>query len=382
MKIAKLSLVAAVAVAGLTSASASSLEQAIKGVEVSGKVRYQYTQQKTDKQAHTETNRYDADAKFTVPVNDLIKAHVKFAIEGVNLDAKRLSTSGNGSPKVETKEAYFSFAKDGYTVTVGKQALAGPQTDGLNGTGIIATATPLKSVPVTLAAAYFNASSVDLEGLSSTFYPSKVGTKKDENGNDVPVYANGSGADIYAVAAIGSFQGVNAQAWLADVREIERGYALLVDGTVGPVTLAASYASKEYDPKALKDNKYSTLKVTADAKVSMFDVHAGYAKAGKNGTGELWDGNDAAVNSFGGEQVDITGFADGNVWNVGASVTPLAGVTVGLDYYAGKAGNTEAKETLFTAAYNVSKNFKVSGFYSNESESKTNIGRLEAKYSF
>ncbi|MDX9960575.1 MAG: major outer membrane protein, partial [Aliarcobacter sp.] len=41
-KIAKLSLVAAVAVAGLTTANAQSLEDAIKNVETSGSVVYRY----------------------------------------------------------------------------------------------------------------------------------------------------------------------------------------------------------------------------------------------------------------------------------------------------------------------------------------------------
>ena len=41
-KIAKLSLVAAVAVAGLTTANAQPLEEAIKNVDVSGSVVYRY----------------------------------------------------------------------------------------------------------------------------------------------------------------------------------------------------------------------------------------------------------------------------------------------------------------------------------------------------
>ena len=41
-KIAKISLVAAVAVAGLTTANAQPLEEAIKNVDVSGSVVYRY----------------------------------------------------------------------------------------------------------------------------------------------------------------------------------------------------------------------------------------------------------------------------------------------------------------------------------------------------
>ncbi len=376
MKIAKLSLVAAVAVAGLTSANASSLEQAIKGVDVSGMVRYRFDQQKTEKvPGHTQTDNYKAELQAVVPVNDLVKATVKVEVDGAGLNSRKDSTSGNANPTVDLTEAYFTFNKAGYTVMAGKQGLPGPQTDGLNGTGVVAMATPLKSVPVTLAAAYYNASDVDLSELNDTLSTNFV-------------EGAGSGADIYAVAAIGSFQGVNAQAWLADVREIERGYALLVDGTVGPVTLGASYASKELD--AFKDLKFSTLKVTADAKFGMFDVNAGYAKSGKNGTGELWNGNDAKVNDFGGKQLNITKVTDGKLFKLGAGVSPIANVKLGLAGVFGEDGaDMKHTEVYGTAAYSMSKNFTVSTYYSNYTKKpkagdkvKTNKGRLEVKYTF
>ena len=47
-KIAKLSLVAAVAVVGFTSANATPLEEAIKGVETSGSVVYRYNDYNND----------------------------------------------------------------------------------------------------------------------------------------------------------------------------------------------------------------------------------------------------------------------------------------------------------------------------------------------
>jgi ACT domain-containing protein len=47
-KIAKLSLVAAVAVAGLTTANAQPLEEAIKNVDVTGSVVYRYNDYNDD----------------------------------------------------------------------------------------------------------------------------------------------------------------------------------------------------------------------------------------------------------------------------------------------------------------------------------------------
>ncbi len=57
-KFTKLSLVAAVAVAGLSSANAKPLEEAIKDVDVSGTVTYRYDQGKVDNEPHSQSNSY------------------------------------------------------------------------------------------------------------------------------------------------------------------------------------------------------------------------------------------------------------------------------------------------------------------------------------
>ena len=58
-KIAKLSLVAAVAVVGFTSANATALEEAIKGVDVSGTAVYRYDDRTIDNQANNATATKD-----------------------------------------------------------------------------------------------------------------------------------------------------------------------------------------------------------------------------------------------------------------------------------------------------------------------------------
>ena len=61
-KISKISLVAAVAVAGFSTANAQPLEEAIKNVDVSGSVVYRYdnydNSERATNQSHTDVNRY------------------------------------------------------------------------------------------------------------------------------------------------------------------------------------------------------------------------------------------------------------------------------------------------------------------------------------
>ncbi len=318
-------------------------------------VRYRFTDSKVKDLAGSskQENRYDAETTVKVPVNDMVKAVVKLDVVGkLRADENTTLVSANANPTVAVEEAYFVFEKDGYVVKAGKQGLPGPLTDGLNGTGIVATATPLKSVPVTVAGAFMNGSDVGYN-------------------------------DIYAVAAIGSFQGVTAQAWLGEVRGLSQAYSVSAEGTVGPVSLGLGYAAKKTDSKADND-KFSTLKVTADAKVSMFDVHAGYAQTGKEGNAALDGANGAKVNDFGGEQIDLE-TSNLKLFNVGASVTPLTGLTLGLDYYGGKVEDDKSSEILGKASYSMSKNFKVSTFFSHlrgENDYQSNKGRLEVKYTF
>jgi hypothetical protein len=85
-KLVKMSLVAAVAVAGLNvSASAGSLEEAIKGVDVSGSIAYRYDDRTTtatgvvDPVDGRKANRYKLVTKVKVPVNDTVTANLTFA---------------------------------------------------------------------------------------------------------------------------------------------------------------------------------------------------------------------------------------------------------------------------------------------------------------
>ena len=85
-KIAKLSLVAAVAVAGLTTANAQPLEEAIKNVDVSGSVVYRYNNYDNDNTANNPdsdndaTNNYKIGLNLASKVNEDVKFNSRFIV--------------------------------------------------------------------------------------------------------------------------------------------------------------------------------------------------------------------------------------------------------------------------------------------------------------
>ena len=88
-KISKISLVAAVAVAGFSTANAQPLEEAIKNVDVSGSVVYRYdnfhNKEKEDAingvtsgRQNTDANRYKIGLNLSSKVNDYVKFNSRF----------------------------------------------------------------------------------------------------------------------------------------------------------------------------------------------------------------------------------------------------------------------------------------------------------------
>ena len=87
--IIKMSLVAAVAVAGLTTtSSAANLEDAVKNTQLNGYVRYRLNSNHTDGAEATAVEETKAVMKFTTKVNDSVKANIKM----VSFAAKALLT--------------------------------------------------------------------------------------------------------------------------------------------------------------------------------------------------------------------------------------------------------------------------------------------------
>ena len=122
-KIAKLSLVAAVAVAGFTTANAQPLEEAIKNVDVSGSVVYRYDNFDDDKKLtnnNTEKNNYKVALNLASKINEDVKFNSRFLVANENGDFKaasvphKLSLSpyfGNQLIVSETHKNYEKFSQ-------------------------------------------------------------------------------------------------------------------------------------------------------------------------------------------------------------------------------------------------------------------------------
>jgi len=127
-KLAKLSLVTAVAVAGLTNVNAASLEEAIKGVDVSGQFRFR-AQEKSA--AGTDGTDVEIEVGVKVPVTENVTA--VFKIDNANDDTESV-TKGD----VTIEDYYFSYNQGALTVNAGQQNIPGRMTDGAQGDGLVA----------------------------------------------------------------------------------------------------------------------------------------------------------------------------------------------------------------------------------------------------
>lgn len=364
-KFAKLSLVAAVAVAGLsTSASAVALEEAIKGVDISGYVRYRMDDTQNNLAGKDgdsiNENEYKILLKAKIPVNDNLKATLALSVKGDtdNQDNNSTTTSsslgitGAGKPGVSVKCANFTYTMGATSVTAGQMAIKTPISGAdAYGTGALALSTMGN---VTLAAAYF---------LNS-------------DGTDFDIDQK----DILAAAAIGSFGPVNAQAWYFEVEDVLDSLVFTqVDGKMGPVAAKVQYITGE--DTAGVDQGLWGLEVSGN--VANVTLSAGYTSTDEDGARIALEDDASVIDA--GEQSNVEEIADTESMFVTA-MAKFGNISVGADYVSrttdnGPATDTDVTETVLRAGYAMSKNFNVSAFYSmmeEETGSTTTVDKDQA----
>jgi hypothetical protein len=387
-KFAKLSLVAAVAVAGLsTSASAVALEEAIKGVDVSGYVRYRMTNTNDNNATSNDntTNEYKIWLNTKIPVNDSVKANVGLLVVGTTTDeAESGATEGDDNVPVELKNANFTYTMGKTSVTVGKQSLAAtPVTNDAAGTGALALST---MGPVTLAAGYFVNSQATI--LSSNDVEIAPGVELD-------LKDGGHAADdIATVAAIASMGPVNAQAWYFKVEDVLDSLVFTqVDAKFGPASVMAQYAvSETVDALGNLDGSFTGVKASVD--LGMAKVCAGYTTRGDLADKAPVTLEDDAAYIDAGEQTDNAEMTSGKDTMFLKASTTIGKIGLGAEYISSEqevanASDTEVTETILRASYAMSKNFNVSTYYSmmetdvaGTATADSDQARLEVKYSF
>ena len=219
MKFLKLSLAASVALGALSTASfAQPLEEAIKGIDVSGYLRYRYNDDRYDNgngdvSGSSANHQWRAVADFKTPVvnNIALNFGVWYQTANQNVNHGKGNTTsdftgdglGAGSDgEFGVREFYATITPDSTatTIKIGKQLLDTPVTnayDGDRGTGILALNSDIPNL--TLAAAAFDSWSINelnvgnYNALTQERTYSNIG---ETNSVDKPLYAL---AGIYGV---------------------------------------------------------------------------------------------------------------------------------------------------------------------------------------
>jgi len=343
-KFAKMSLVAAVAVAGLTSANAGSLEEAIKGVDVSGQFRYRLQESNTG-----ETNT-DVEVELTakVPVNDMVTAVFKF-------DTTRNTNDGNtqGADFIDVEDYYFQYVNGPLTVLAGQQNIPGRLTDGLQGDGLVAL--------------YNTGAGFTIGGASF-------------------VHTNAAADTILnSIIAMGKVGPVSLHAQWADASDVVRTYNIKADADFGPAKVGVEYTDSEFDADPANADDKNTFKAYVAAKVGPVSGTLAYVKTGDNGSGSIDQDSDAA-SEFLLWQMGSGGAADLAAFAIDASYAVTDKISLRAAYADGEigAGNTDITETLGQVSYKMSKNLNTYVRYSKYElgTAETDLGRVEVKYSF
>ena len=399
MKIAKISLATLVALGAFsTVASATPLEEAIKNVDLSGYARYRYNNYAVTKKdsngqklnitkAH---HQFKSEFSFKAALDDnffgvLTLRYNSNDSSAYNAD-RRSDTTDTTSP-FNVKEFYLGYKVGATTITAGKQTIGSFFTDDAVGTGV-------------------RVENQDITGLTLTAFA--FDALENNNESDGDIYTNAPGIfnnNLYAVAAIGSYDPVSFQLWYASLVDSvnliigDVNFSLDITDSVN-VGARAQYAHADIDNDVganFKDTDFYATEL--GTKLFGADVAAGYIgykvhdKA--NGFVSLEDQGsfiDVGEIKGGRDYTALNGKA--NFWFLKAGYTFADKFRLGGEYSNGKvrdAANVKEKYQEYVArlSYDYSAKLQFSSFYAYEinkhqdsSKDKTKFLRFQAKYAF
>ncbi|MCJ8326015.1 MAG: porin [Campylobacterales bacterium] len=377
-KLVRMSLVAAVAVAGFTTSAS-----AVEGLSVSGKfvVKVQADKTNIDTINYSKTlSKHDID--FDVKLNQKISDNLSGTVV-IQADSKQNTNKNTSNQNVDISNAYFTYDQAGFNATLGLQDINTPVTDGEEGAGLLVTYSPFENV--TLAAAHFLSNSIGdsdaVNDLSSTDYMNadKLAVAKGK----VAV----AKADISAVALIVSAGPVNMELWHVAVSGVNRTTSGSVSGSFGPLSASALYAVTSDETNANDVEDGDTVKITLDYAAGFADFRAAYFGTDKDGGAFASDtGAQTAIEL---DELSFSNVADVDAYLLGVTV-PVSDFNLSLDYLSGDIGeNSEATELLLGVSTKVAKTTTLSVGYSmvefeNGSETvlEQNIANFKVKYTF
>ncbi len=361
MKLAKLSLATIVALGAMTTiASATPLEEAIKGVELNGMVRYRFTD--NSDAGKEDLHQYKVVTDFTVPVADALKAEVLLVANGANTGEEAAADGGSGIT-LNIERANFQYAANGLSVKFGKQEIFSPWTDpgysGSVGDGIFALYSGVEGWTFG-GAAFVNTNTI------------------------------GAGENLYALGAIGSIDPVTVQLWASKMTNVF-DYAVF-----GDIEFSMNGFTAELQANQLKLNDA----MGSDESGLFYGAKLGYAANGFSGKiGYTKNDKDQPIYSLAGSDAMGFIFSGGKQINsIVANESDAQLMFVDLGYKVDKFGlgagyaqgdfkllgaDVDVSEFYGLVSYSYSKNFKLTSWYSSLGKDADNDRiRFEAKYSF
>ena len=366
MKLAKLSLAAVVAAGAMTTfASAAPLEETIKGVDLTGLIRYRVDLHDNGKNPNTanggdtERHRFSGVFTFTAPVADAVKSVVT-----LKYDASDYANNSAAEDKnFFVSQAYFQYAVADYSLKVGKMQVATPWTedswDGDFGNGAMAFYTGLEGWTFA-AASFFNTNNYGSE-------------------------------NIYAAAAIGSMGPVNAQLWAARMtHEIDASYFLELSSSYEGFSLRGQVNSLKLDKDVTATDRRGTFwAVEGGYEYEGASLNAGYIRTDKKQGVYTLSPDGQFI--FSGQQLYSETFNQNDMKTYFVSGGYAFGdFSFGAGYSKAKqASKTFGNEFYVEAGYDYSKNFSLYSYYS-DMDIKDNIAngddnkqiRFQATYKF
>ena len=440
MKLVKLSLVAALAAGALaTSASAMPLEEAIKGVDVSGMTRIRYTAT-NEKEGKKETE-HGSEWNFKAVMN------VKTTIDDnfFNVVSIRYATTDNSMTEGSATQDKYKFEANQFflgatfgntTIQLGRQTIGAFFTDDMYGDGIKVLNTDVEGL--VLAALFMDSleKDKDIQSNSQEFEFEEVGStpadpkyKKLPISNLIEVATKKIVTDhnLYGVAAIGSYDPISFQLWYASLEDVTNLFALELAGDFAvsddvKLGLKGQYAFSDFDGK-FKRNVYSALNepskikdlqikeptglgvddgnfwaIEASSEFFGVDFSAGYinfsTKEDRLSLNSFED--QGSFISPGEELLDYALYGGKNKYYfITAGYTiPDSGVRLGIDWVDGSnkffGTKTDRSEVVARVDYKYNEKLSFQSWYSHVDEKvkgadnsdKTDTFRFQAKYSF
>ena len=392
MKLVKLSLATIVAAGALSSvASAASLEEAIKNVDVSGYARYRYDAKNTNtsnSEFNGNTHRFTTDIDFKSAIDDNFFGVIGFRYDSKDKSGERFDADTKVGQALNVRQFYLGYTAGNTTIQAGRQVLGTFFTDDMVGTGIKFLNKDITGL--TLAGIAFD--NLQNDGDIGTG-ELKIGANGDQKVYD---------RNLYGVAAIGSYDPVSFQVWYAALDSVAQLYAL--DVTLGvnlggaDLSLQAQYAgsamwanSANNGAIMLDDGQFWAIKAGAEA--FGFDASVGYVNIDtKNNRASLISFEDQGdFITAGQDLLDYTLIeADQSIYFVTAGYKFNDYLRVGADYVGAKYDNEttsyKGSEVVLRADYKYNKKLNFKALFSNidrdSGENDDKHLRFEARYNF